>query len=97
MAETYPYLESGDPVTLDLVNGVNLTGEVVAVDLAGDGSLRCLSIRDDQGRPDPLRIRGDLIALWRCGKPVTVRRPIPQGIAVPAGVPADLRLNGGRG
>jgi hypothetical protein len=91
--DTYPYLEPGDPVTLDLVTGASgLTGEVVAVDLAEDGSLRCLSIRDDPKRPDLLRIRGDLIAIWRCGQPV--RRAVPQGIAVPTGMP-ELRLNNG--
>jgi hypothetical protein len=88
--DVYPYLTPGDPVTLDLVTGVSgITGEVVAVDVASDGSLRCLSIRDDPARPDPLRIRGELISMWRCGQPV--RRAAPQGIAVPAGNLEQLR------
>jgi hypothetical protein len=93
----YPYLEPGDTVTCDLVNGASgLTGEVVAVDLNSDGSLRCLTIRDDPARPDPLHIRGDLIAIWRRGAPV--RRAVPQGIAVPAGsLPPGLLGNHHRG
>jgi hypothetical protein len=94
MADTYPYLEVGDPVTLDLLNGASgINGEVVAVDLNDDGTLRCLSIRDDPARPDLLRIHGGSIAIWRCGQPV--RRAVPQGLAVPAGMPPGL-LNGGR-
>ncbi|HEV8653121.1 MAG TPA: hypothetical protein VG276_27945 [Actinomycetes bacterium] len=90
MADVYPYLAPGDPVTLDLVTGASgITGKVVAVDLTDDGSLRCLSIIDDPGRSDPLRIRGDLVALWRRGEPV--RRTVPQGIAVPAGNLEQIR------
>ena len=94
--DSYPYLEPGDPVTLDTTLGhQGLTGEVVAVDLNEDGTIRCLSLREPS-RPDPLRIRGDLIALWRKGEPV--RRQVQQGIAVPAGLPPGLLgPNGGRG
>lgn len=82
--DTYPYLAPGDEVTLDTLNGLSgLTGEVTAVDLNDDGTIRCLSVRDDPARPDPLRIRGDLLAIWRKGAPV--RRTVPQGLAIPAG------------
>jgi hypothetical protein len=83
MTETYPYLAPGDHITCDLLNGATgLTGEVVSVDLAPDGSWRCLSIRQD-GTEEVLRVRGDLVALWRLGEPV--QQPAPQGIAIPAG------------
>jgi len=82
--DTYPYLVPGDIVTFDLVNGAGgITGEVVSADLAADGTLRCLTVRDDPARPDPLHIHGAAIAIWRRGVPV--RQTVPRQIAVPAG------------
>jgi hypothetical protein len=87
-ASVYPHLEPGDEVTLDLVTGVTgLHGIVELVELDEQGTLRCLSVIDDQGR-DPLRIRGDLVAIWRKGAPVRQVRP---QLSVP--IPAALGGN----
>jgi hypothetical protein len=96
MTDTYPYLAPGDEVALDLVTGLSgLTGEVVGVDLAPGGTWRCLSIRQD-GQEHPLRIKGELVAVWRLGKPVP--RQLPQGIQVPVGgLPPGLLDRGPNG
>jgi hypothetical protein len=76
----YPHLEVGDEVTLDLVTGITgLHGTVAAVELDEAGALRCLSVVDDPER-EPLRIRGDLIGIWRKGAPV---RQVPRQLSVP--------------
>jgi hypothetical protein len=72
MSDSYPYLEVGDEVTLDLLTGLQgLHGTVEALDLTDDGGIRCLSLREIAApEREPLRIRGDLISLWRKGTPV---------------------------
>jgi hypothetical protein len=91
MSDSYPYLEVGDEVTLDLVTGLQgLHGTVEALDLADDGGIRCLSIREIAApEREPLRVRGDLIALWRKGTPV--RQIQRQQMS-----PGELALNLGR-
>ncbi len=73
MAE-YPRLRAkvGDPITLTTIQGQTLTGELAELDEAEDGGVRALAIRDDPNRPDPVWVRGDLVALWRLGEAVRV-------------------------
>ena len=81
---TYPHLEPGDEVTLDLVTGITgLNGTVTHVELDEAGTLRCLSVVDDPAR-EPLRIRGDLVAIWRKGAPVRQIQRQPLSVGLPA-------------
>ena len=85
----YPRLgvKIGDRITLDLINGVSgISGEVAEVVEEPDGGVRQLAIRDDPSRPDPLWIRGDLIAIWRLGEAVIKRQVVPGGLTVPLGL-----------
>jgi hypothetical protein len=89
----YPRLgvKPGDRITLDLINGVSgITGEVAEVLEEPDGGVRQLAIRDDPSRPDPLWIRGDLIAIWRLGEAVIKRSAVP-GLQVPYAVPDGMQ------
>ena len=87
MTDRFPYVDAGDEITLDLVNGANLHGTLAGYSLDDGGDLRSLSLQEP-GQEYPLHVRGELIAVWRCGKPI--RRAPAAGIAVPAGVPPNL-------
>lgn len=88
MSDGYPYLQPGDEVTCDLVNGVmGMHGTVVAVDLDPQGGLRCLSVQADPGL-EPVRVRGDAITLWRKGAPIRQAQQVRPAISLP--VPAGL-------
>lgn len=78
---------AGQQITLNLVNGFGATGILEEVEYDDDGGgLKRLAIRDQLDRDDLLHIRGDLLAVWRLGAPVTQAQPVPQGtILVPAG------------
>lgn len=91
--DSYPYIKPGDEITLDTTIGLTgLCGEVVAVDRSPDGSLRCLSIREAGSDRPPLRIAGQVVALWRLGKPL--QRRVAHPLAIPAGqVPLGLLGN----
>jgi hypothetical protein len=93
--DTYPWIEPGDEITCDLLNGMKgLHGEVLDVALNDDdGSLRAISIRQQPDSP-ALHIRGDLLAIWRLGAPVT---QVPNGLAVPQLSPGILRSGPNRG
>jgi hypothetical protein len=73
-AVVYPRLgvKAGDPLTLTTIQGASATGEVVEVDEDEGGGVRAVALRDDPNRPDPVWIRGDLIAMWRLGEAVRV-------------------------
>jgi hypothetical protein len=81
MTDNYPFLAPGDQATFDLTTGRGVAGEVVSVDLAPDGTWRCLSLRVPD-RDEVLRVHGVAIAAWRLGQPM--RQPTPQQqIAIP--------------
>lgn len=96
--DSYPYIEAGDEITCDLTTGVTgLHGEVLDVTLNEDGRLRALTLRQEPGGP-ALHIHGEVLALWRLGKPNRQQVPVPQGIAMPGQLPAGfLRAADGRG
>jgi hypothetical protein len=82
VSEVYPFIKPGDEITFTLVTGPTLTGECLRVELDADGGWRSLSIREKDGHE--LHVRGDLVALWRTGEPITqsTQISIPQ-IAIP--------------
>jgi len=90
----YPRLgvKVGDRITFDLINGVTgISGEVAEVVEEPDGGVRQLAIRDDPARPDPIWVRGDLIAIWRLGEAVIKRQVVPGGLTVPLGLPDGMQ------
>jgi hypothetical protein len=77
---------AGQQITLNLVNGLGVTGILEKVEYDDNVGLKQLSIRDQPDRDDLLHIRGDLLAIWRLGEPVPQAQPVPQGtILIPAG------------
>lgn len=86
----------GDQITLTTVQNQTVSGQIVAIDADEDGGVAKLAIEDDPSRDDPVWVRGDLIALWRFGRPVQVPMVGPNGLQQMPLTPEMLRQLKGR-
>jgi hypothetical protein len=66
----------GDQITLTTVQNQTVSGQIITIDQDDDGGVVRLAIIDDPNRDDPVWVRGDLIALWRFGRPVVQQVPM---------------------
>lgn len=98
MSEEFPFMEPGDEITVDLVNGGGIAGTLKRLQLEDQYRLAYIVIRPADFPPEhgDLTVIGSQIRAWRTGGPI-IEKPQRQPDGLMVGIPMPGTPFPGRG